>query len=403
MPPEQLTIGEALLKAMYNKGADLPKLSQQQQLQVLQLADAYSVLPVSTAVCNSLSSLPMKDLAWDTVTATFTLPYSCKQLPCYNQLLKAAAEKLQLALGDLEILWAGESTELLQKQLLQLPFLALKQLISDPRTRVASEDTIFFTMDCWLASNLGSTTQEQKKELAQLLQLCHCTPSYLTSCMATQGSWLLECLDPSVLCRAAAVAGAVAWGADSLDWKSIRQLVGSSVMAARRLSSAMDVLTVPLVVPLTKLEEMHQAATHADCSAGVSLRSKACRWQGRELHMVLRLKYSHEEQRGTLSCNAVWEASSSSTVDAAACTWLKGTLQIDGDAFGGHVPYMRVFGGDGDTATVQLGGDGYNVVPNLGLGPVSYRWQEIDDLLRESVYVQDDECIHLTLSITEFR
>jgi hypothetical protein len=87
-------------------------------------------------------------LQWETLHAVYALPAGCFDLECCKGLFAATCEKLQQELGDLELVWADPSSSK-QQLLLGLPLPALLQLLSDHRTRVASENTVFFTISQW--------------------------------------------------------------------------------------------------------------------------------------------------------------------------------------------------------------------------------------------------------------
>ena len=124
----------------------LAHLNQQQQLQLLQLADAYGVHKVTCAACVSLASIPEDQLQQQTIHQIFELPSSCHQLPAYAYLFTSAAKRLQDKLGDLELVWADDAK---QQHLLELPFAAFKHLLGAPQTKT-SEDTVYYTISRWL-------------------------------------------------------------------------------------------------------------------------------------------------------------------------------------------------------------------------------------------------------------
>ena len=393
VPRGQLAVGEALIKTMYNKGADLSKLSQQQQLQLLQLADAYNVLPVSTAICNSISSIPKTSLQWDTAMEVFTLPDSCQQLPSYSKLKQAAGDKVQQVLGDLELVWSEKRAEPVRQQLLQRPFSALKQLIADSRTKVASEDTVFFTIDYWLAKN-PSTTQEQKKELAELLRLPHCNPSYLTTLMAAHNSWLFECVSPTDLCTAAAIAAA---GPRS-DWG--KEACSSTLSLMRmnaRPSSCITSLTTSIVVDMATLEAMFAGA---DANDNGYFTGSSAKWQGRELELELHTQRDETDNTVILGCNVEWVSTTSSCNNARGRTCLQGSLVVEGGDR--EIVHSEEF--DHKYAVVsECSGGGYDVSDSLGLGYLPGNWADAEQMLRQENYLQEDGCMHIKVTVTGFK
>jgi hypothetical protein len=131
---------------MYAAQPDLSTCNQQQLLQLLLLADRYGVLKVAWAVTVAFASIPLADLQWATVQGLYSLPPGCAELDACKLLFAAAREKLQQELGDLELALVDNER---RRLLLSLPQPALLQLLHDNRTRVASENTVFFVINFW--------------------------------------------------------------------------------------------------------------------------------------------------------------------------------------------------------------------------------------------------------------
>lgn len=133
---------------MYAAKPDVSSCSQEQLLQLLLLADRYGVLKVTEAVTAAVSSIPPAELQLSTVVAVYLLPAGCAEDSTYRGLYGAAQQWLQLNLGDLEVVLADRQGEKMQA-LLSLPQPAFKQLLQDPATRVASENTVFAAIKRW--------------------------------------------------------------------------------------------------------------------------------------------------------------------------------------------------------------------------------------------------------------
>jgi hypothetical protein len=80
-------------------------------------------------------------------------------------------------LGDLEKVWASD----LQQLLLALPSDVLLQLLQHEETRVATENTVVFTIERWQAAQ--DAGQEQVQQLVQSVRMRHCTPYYAGTVM----------------------------------------------------------------------------------------------------------------------------------------------------------------------------------------------------------------------------
>jgi hypothetical protein len=131
---------------MYAAQPDISSCSQEQLLQLLLLADRYGVPKVAAAVTAAFASIPPADLQWNTLLALYALPPGCAELDACKSVFVTAGDKLQQELGDLELTWADAGK---QQLLLDLPQLALLQLLRDDRTRVTSENTVFYTIQRW--------------------------------------------------------------------------------------------------------------------------------------------------------------------------------------------------------------------------------------------------------------
>jgi hypothetical protein len=148
---------------MYAAQPDLSACSQEQLLQLLLLADSYGVPKVLAAAMSAFGSIPQEDLQWETVHALYALPPGCADLDACKGMFAAAGDKLQHVLGDLELVWANADK---QQLLLGLPQPALLQLLKDARTRVASENTVFYTIEQWW--QVGA--RHARSRLLELLQ-----------------------------------------------------------------------------------------------------------------------------------------------------------------------------------------------------------------------------------------
>jgi hypothetical protein len=168
----QLALGELLVKGIYAAQPDVSSCSQEELLQLLLLADQYGVPKVLAAVSAAFASIPTAQLQWETLHAAYALPAGCFDLESCRGLFAATREKLQQELGDLELVW-GDQSNSKQQLLLGLPLQALLQLLSDHRTRVASENSVFFTVSQWWARQqpvVMDLDPQHVQEAQQLLQ-----------------------------------------------------------------------------------------------------------------------------------------------------------------------------------------------------------------------------------------
>jgi hypothetical protein len=189
-------------------------LSQQQLLQLMMLADLFGVPKVLAAAAAALAAvLAAGQLDWDTALQLLQLPQSCVLQPDFRAVhepavsrmmqpdfraahepavsrmmhpdFRAAHEpavsRMMQQLGDLEKVWASDA---LQQLLLALPFDVLLQLLQHEDTRVATENTVVFTIQRWhSAQGAGQCCREQVQQLVCLVRMRHCTPYYAGTVM----------------------------------------------------------------------------------------------------------------------------------------------------------------------------------------------------------------------------
>jgi hypothetical protein len=107
-------------------------------------------------------------------------PAPAQRQPPAAALRQYAADALQQLFGDLEAVWASADNGAKQAELLSLPFEALKALLADRRTCVASEkNTVAHTVARWVGQyELGSWPVEPLEALLKLVRVASLTPHY---------------------------------------------------------------------------------------------------------------------------------------------------------------------------------------------------------------------------------
>ena len=387
VPLGQVTIGKALIKAMYEKQPDLSALSQRQKLQLLQLADAYSVHKVSLAACNSLSSIASAELEWTTATATFELPDSLTQLPSFPALKEAAASRLLQKLEDLERVWQDAGQQLTEDQLLlvHLPFAALVELLTDERVKVSSENTVHYTIGRWLEAK-PSTTQEQLQQLANLLRLPHCTPLYLSTVMCSSSSWLLKCFTSQDLFSACALAGSgkVAWVAAAFNTAALADHHPSWALPPRP-ESALKSLEMEWNVPLEVLQCHFEAAASKQPMKHAS--GPVQMWKGRRCCLYLKGESGAEAGAGASILLALVYRSKA----PGDQMYIKAHVSVHAVPSGKYMFIEPVLGG-------KLQGCGFTDAFHLGRQST---WEGAKAKLEANGMVYGDGCVHFTVSIKD--
>jgi hypothetical protein len=186
VPAGQAEIGRRLVRAMYEAKPCFCDLGLEQQLQLLGLAERYNAPDVAAAAAAAagidVDDLAKRGLAWATVRAAYPKDPEEEyeddpQLPA-PPLRQYAADALQELFGDLEAVWASPHQCARLGNLLRLPFEALKVLLADERTRVASENVVVHTILLWLHHNNLEQESPQAEELLPLVRVARLTPHY---------------------------------------------------------------------------------------------------------------------------------------------------------------------------------------------------------------------------------
>jgi hypothetical protein len=203
--------------------------------------------------------------------------------------LRTAVDKLQQELGDLEVTWGNLKK---QQLLLGLPLAALLQLLWDPRTRVASEDTAVYTAARWLEDNPGGAGGEAAKRLLGLLRLLHCTPTFLST--GDDGDCirgLLRAADVSdrTIMQLCAMRGVT--DTQFLTWMSSAGFTGAgSLLSQPRPVSATEELVVTWRLQLRQIKAAFLEAQQSVAEGGepdVYLWGSGVVWQGRVWQLIL--------------------------------------------------------------------------------------------------------------------
>jgi hypothetical protein len=314
VPAGQVEIGCLLIKAIYQPRLDLSSCSSAQLGQLLQLADQYQVSHVIGAVSIALSDRAAAE-DWEAVVAVYCLPESTQKLPECGAAVQAAQALLVEVLGDLEVDWDIKQ-EQKQKQLLGLPFQWLQQLLQHQNTKVASEDTVVFTIDAWLKYNNRTATKQEQRDLAQTIRVAHCSPLFvgtvMPGCPWLVQAWGVEDLmAASVLaCKPNQQAVDCIWSMDELRRRH------PAWAKPRRPASSLTTMELSWAVPVSKLKEMAAASNMIGVQtlrsgldgvhtawSGVSftLVLQVCREAGMKLS--LQLRFPGDQKEGKYACN----------------------------------------------------------------------------------------------------
>jgi hypothetical protein len=141
-------------------------------------------------------------------------------------MMAAASYKVENELGDFKVVWDDEEK---QQWVLQLPFPLLQQLLSSELMRVASEDTVLYTLERWCAwqeENMPPAlqpTDAQLRELVGCVRMRCCSQAYVANVFAvsTVGHRVLQPPPSWELTQATAITGNV--GKSSAAFATVAQ------------------------------------------------------------------------------------------------------------------------------------------------------------------------------------
>eukprot|EP00879_Flechtneria_rotunda_P025646 GHRR01027279.1.p1 GENE.GHRR01027279.1~~GHRR01027279.1.p1 ORF type:complete len:429 (+),score=150.18 GHRR01027279.1:1037-2323(+) len=243
---------------MYSPYMQLSNLNQEVLLKLLLLADRFQASSIAAAAAAALGKIKASEMDWQLVISLHGLPVQLQETlqawPGFAQARKAAGASFQAKLGDLDAVWQQPATAAC---LLHLPQPLLLQLLSDPCTRAASEDTAVFTVDRWLQRN--TVPEQQVRQLVQQIRLPHCSPLFLSTVVPNTG-WLLQHIPASDLLIAAAL-GMLSCpdpASDALETHSDTVIRHLSWLLPARLQSAVNKLQIDLHISLQQLKELVQ-------------------------------------------------------------------------------------------------------------------------------------------------
>eukprot|EP00879_Flechtneria_rotunda_P002643 GHRR01002846.1.p1 GENE.GHRR01002846.1~~GHRR01002846.1.p1 ORF type:complete len:494 (+),score=174.69 GHRR01002846.1:592-2073(+) len=397
VPISQLSIGQLLVKSMYQPKPELAGINQQEALQLIALADRYGVNKVIKAASLMLTAIAAEDWNVSTAIGVYTLPPGC--VDSCKELYRVAAGKVHQVLGDLELIWAdpgsgsNSSNTGSQKQqwLLQLPYSALKQLLENSKTRVAAESTVFHTIEAWYKEQQkagAKVTCEQLRQLVALVRMQHCSVLYVGT-VISQSTVATACLTPLEIgyaCACGAMQAALQPQQSSEPARhGFQPLVEfTGWQASRRPASAMAQLTIDWELPsetIKALVPQHKDDTHMKHCM------KLGSWQGQEFELTLQISRSSSIAGGFLiGLYLILEQPGESVIRTVTFHLLaKGVT-------GNHADISN-------SAMYTMGKLGAGWPDYFKMGPLS-SWEQCEQELNKKKLLHTDGCLHLEAVIT---
>jgi hypothetical protein len=389
VPPGQLELGRRLIFVMYSSSPDLSDLDAPQLMQLLALAECYGVGKVVAAAAAHLHHMSVESMPLDVAAAVYALPDACLALAAVQQVQQAAADRLQQELGDLEVVWVNKEK---QQQLLALPFGALLQLLGNKRTRVASEDTAVYTALRWLKHTQTPDNKQQQahqqQQLAAVLRLPHCTPTFLASlagqpkdvCVDLDSAWVCDC-SPRLL--ADLLARATRSSEEQNRWLDTEYEDKASWRLPSRPASVVKRLELSWDLPLRELEERWGAAQGEWIVLGSS--SHARTWQGREWWLKCEVPPSREEANVFLVLGGAPAYVSASIAHRCRSSWDRDDRDSPFVTLDGHYLNHQINHGWGGTIAKW--------------GPDRKEWPQVKAWLQREGLVNSKGCLQLRCSV----
>jgi hypothetical protein len=272
----------------------------------------YEVPKILANVSNVLERIPVAELQWGTAMAAYNLPPGCAQLEACQCIFKVAAAKVQHELGDLELVWNDRSNKK-QQLLLDLPHMALMQLLESPSTAVHSEATVFYTIQAWhnhqLQVKKRPVHKEQLQQLLKLIRICNCSHIYVATVMA-DAALMQECFTASELQMAALIASSNLKVMQDAKHPVLQQYPAWT--AGRRPASACHPGIIEWKVPLSQVQALVEGCLRRKRRVTQTGPIHVCK--GRELRINLRCNQSVESTG----------AEASATLALGSLAWITG-------------------------------------------------------------------------------
>jgi hypothetical protein len=284
VPPGQAELGRRFVRALYEDAPSFDDLGLEQTVQLLRLADRYGaprvVKAAAAAAGIDVALMSKRGLASAAVQAAYS-----SAGPPAAALRQYAADALQELFGDLEAVWASPHYRVKRSNLLLLPHAALKALLADERTRVASENTVVHTIVRWVAESPFTSSGAEAKELLALVRVARLTPHYARTVFCE-----------SALAKAHLSAGELALAAMAplVGDESVNGLRNHAHwrLPARPRSALADSVVLEWSPPLAELEELVIALPALGEGSSALDGPKGTVWQGWPLHLWMQCRRS---------------------------------------------------------------------------------------------------------------
>jgi hypothetical protein len=390
VPAGQIEVAYLLLKGMYQPQLDLSTCSSDQLSQLVQLGARYQVSHMVGAASLALAEKVTASQDFTAVVAVYQLPESTLKLPeC--EAAAAAQSFLVTNLGDLEVTWNDKQKK---EQLLGLPFQGLMQLLQHQETRVASEDTVLYTIQKWLdrlQQQGGVATKQEQHDLAQTIRVAHCSPACVVKLMPCY-SWLVEAWGWQDLMAASALSctpnqQTPNYLASDRELKRRR----SSWFLGARPASAIKQGQLTWAVSLKELKEVDAGARASGQEKGIfsgddgETDGVALVWCGREFYLWLCL--SPSDGMGVLLELGVpcMKAASGPIVTVCCLTSFHATS---------GTPYRLC---SGEQQVLELRNGQTNGFTNCGSTKGCGSWDEVEEKLRAASLVHNDGYVQVQI------
>lgn len=167
---------EIMLNYIYS--GTLPEGEEEKLFTCMILANRYQVDKCACACAEKLCYNGPSCISEDLMLKVLSLPAVLRGTPEFRTLLHSAQSKLAHIYADLELAWQSAG---LRRMFVQLPFDAVKFLLSRSDVKVASESVVFVAVTSWILANKPheAYNMTEIQELLDCMRLVHLSTTFL--------------------------------------------------------------------------------------------------------------------------------------------------------------------------------------------------------------------------------
>ena len=252
---------------------------------------------------------------------------------------------------------------------------------------------MYYTVARWLEQH-PDTLLEQQQQLAELIRLTQCTPTYLSSVICGENSWIRGCISNGDLFKACAFCGT----SSSSKMDTLPDIAGykPQMLVIKRYpswaipcrpASAVKELDFIMTVPLAKLQAKFEESVPQKGNVTVKLSRRT--WQGRSICCKLTC-IPRGNGTSRLGC-LISSGAMSSCLAREYCVH----FTVQGHVHNGEAVYVQKV----KSAKISVReGYGLGASDALRMGAHS-SWEALEQQLRDKGWVHADGCVHVSVIV----